>query len=49
MIASDAFVLGLGLALVVVGLGGAAWIIRWELRAQLRARRHGGFLVGGDR
>ena len=33
----------------VCGLALAAWILRWEFRAQLRERRRGGFLIGGDR
>lgn len=38
-----------GVVAFMVGVGGAAWILRWEFRAQLRARRHGGFLIGGER
>lgn len=30
-------------------LGLAAWILRWEFRHQMRARRRGGFLIGGER
>lgn len=33
---------------IVGGFGLAAFILRWEFRAQMRARRYGGFLVGGD-
>lgn len=33
---------------VALGFGVAAWILRWEFRHQLRKRRHGGFLIGGD-
>lgn len=42
---SDLTILGAGALLVIVGIGGAAWILRWEIRHQLRARRHGGFLI----
>jgi hypothetical protein len=41
--------LALGVLAVVVGIGGAAWVLRWEIRAQRRAHRYGGFVVGGER
>lgn len=46
---SDGAILGLAVLLVVVGIGGAAYILRWEIRYQRRVRRHGGFLLGGER
>lgn len=33
----------------VFSLALAAWILRWEFRHQMRARRHGGFVIGGER
>jgi hypothetical protein len=33
----------------LVGLAVAAFVLRFEVRHQLRERRYGGFLVGGDR
>lgn len=46
---SDGVVIAAGVLAFVVGIGGAAWILRWEIRAQMRERRHGGFLIGGGR
>lgn len=37
------------MAVSVAGFGVAAFILRWEIRSQARRRRHGGFLIGGDR
>jgi hypothetical protein len=49
VIGSDAAVLGIAAVLCIGGIAAAAWILRWEIRAQRRARRYGGFVVGGDR
>lgn len=47
---SSPFALALvGGAVFVAGIGIGAWILRWEIRAQRRQRRHGGFLIGGER
>lgn len=45
---SDRAFIGVSLAAVIFGVGTAAFILRWEIRYQLRQRRYGGF-VGGER
>jgi hypothetical protein len=49
VIASDAAVLGVAAVLFIGGIGAAAWILRFEIRHQVRARRHCGYWIGGDR
>ncbi len=34
---------------IVGGFGIAAFLLRFEFRAQLRARRYGGYVAGGER
>ena len=36
-----------GVGAALIGVGVSAFILRWEIRAQLRQRRYGGFIVGG--
>lgn len=46
---SELLLIAAGVGCVVVGIGAAAYVLRWELRYQRRVRRHGGYLVGGER
>lgn len=46
---NDLVVLSAGFGAAVAGIAVAAWILRHEIRWQARQRRHGGYLVGGER
>lgn len=48
MTRSDALILSAAAVLCVGGIGAAAWILRWEIRARRRQRRHGGWILGGE-
>ena len=36
------------LAAIAAAFGVSAWILRWEFRAQMRAARYGGYVIGGE-
>lgn len=38
-----------GVLAALTGFSVSVFVLRWEIRAQLRQRRRGGFLVGGER
>lgn len=45
---TERIMIAAGVGAIAAGFGLAAWVLRYEFRAQMRARRRSGYLIGGQ-